>query len=192
MLKGTKIEWLKDVLLPLLITITGVYLGLLINQWQAAQSNISLLNRIRTEIREEVKQNLTFLQNNYAYHEKMRNYLLILPNVSTDSAKKIRSNFQGLRIDFFQKNAYQSANNSGSFKIFPFEEYSKINKLYIQQEAMEVIGQMYLKEFLKIIISKDTSEEEYATFLSVFFADTNQNEKTLISDYKKWLEETKN
>ena len=138
------IHLFKDVILPLFVTMMGIYLGLLLNQWQNNQSEKTLKKTIETQIEQEVKENLKLLLTKNAYHAKSLHLANHYDSLKKDSLSHFFNHWKGLSPSFLKRTAFESANASGSFKAFHYDDYHKISSLYTAQAILEKVNELYI------------------------------------------------
>ena len=146
-----EIHFLKDVLLPLLITISGIYIALLLNQWQNNQSDKNLKNIIQQQIKKEISENLKILIKTNNYHVNTQKQVLHYDSLGKDSVKQFFKVWKGLYPAFLKRTAFESANVSGVFKIFHYEDYHKISSVYTYQNQLEKVNDIYINNFFKLV-----------------------------------------
>jgi len=145
------IHLFKDVILPLFVTMMGIYLGLLLNQWQNNQSEKSLKKTIEIQIEQEVKENLKLLLKGSDYHIKSMDLANHYDSLKKDSLIHFFEKWQGLATTFLKRTAFESANLSGSFKAFHYEDYHKISSIYTTQDQLQKVNELYINNFLNLL-----------------------------------------
>ncbi len=169
----------------------GIYLGLLLNQWQNNQSEKSLKKTIQTQIEQEVKENLKTLLIKNAYHIQSLRLANHYDSLKKDSLIHFFNHWEGLNPAFLKRTAFESANFSGSFKAFHYEEYHKISSLYTIQSQIEKVNELYINNFLNLLSNSGDDITKTFNFLKIYLKDIITNEKSLIKNYREWLKNQK-
>ncbi|MBD2702122.1 hypothetical protein IC229_15835 [Spirosoma sp. BT702] len=192
-LKLIEIAIFKDILLPIFITMIGVYLGLLVSDWQEDKKDEQLKNQLTATIRQEIRDNQAGLKATVNYHQLLHDSLaswrrLRLPQGEALNRGAKLFGVRGLNPAFLKNAAFQSATSSGVSHLLPYTIYHKINEVYTLQQKVDGLTQVFLSEFIHNMITTDP-QSQYRThqLITIYLADILTTEKYLLQEYATLL-----
>jgi hypothetical protein len=185
------ISWFKDLLLPIFITMVGVYLGLLVNDWQESKKDDQLKNQMITAIHQEIRENKDSLTKATTYHQLLHDSLMHWRTARLSQAELLNRGsrlFRGINPAFLKSAAFQSATTTGAAQLLPYRLYHKINAVYTLQQKLDDLNRIFLTELIHTVTAGDANSD-YRTFriITVYLADALYAEKNLLSEHNQLL-----
>ncbi|GAB3713131.1 hypothetical protein GCM10027592_52120 [Spirosoma flavus] len=192
-LKLVEIAIFKDVLLPIFITMIGVYLGLLVSDWQESKKDEQLKNQLTATIRQEIRDNQAGLKNTVNYHQLVHDSLvnwrrLRLPQHEFLNRSAKLFEVQGINPVFLKNAAFQTATTTGVSRLLPYSIYHRLNEVYTLQQKLDALNQIFMSELIHNTITTD-SQSQYRTYRlnTIYVADALIAENDLLGQYTALL-----
>ncbi|MDJ1481423.1 hypothetical protein QNI16_13070 [Cytophagaceae bacterium YF14B1] len=177
------ISWFKDVLLPVVVTMLGVYLGILASDWQDQQRERELKQEMLRQIYREAQSNVQSLTNSYQYHLQLK-----------DSLETWRQQqlFRGLNPAFLRSAAFTSAIHGGGLQILPYDLFHQTASIYTGQQKLDEMNQIFLGKLVDLFTNQgeDTGQAIYQ-LIQIYIVDIVRSEEMLMKENKALIEKIK-
>ncbi|GAB4002540.1 hypothetical protein GCM10028807_61360 [Spirosoma daeguense] len=194
-LRLIEIALFKDLLLPIFITMIGVYLGLLVSDWQESKKEDQLKNQLTATIHQEIRDNQTGLKNTVSYHQLVHDSLaswrrLRLPQNELLNRSAKLFEVKGINPVFLKNAAFQTATTTGVSRLLPYSIYHRLNEVYTLQQKLDALNQIFMSELIHNTITTD-SQSQYRTYRlnTIYVSDALIAENNLLQEYTTLLKQ---
>ncbi|MDJ1491401.1 hypothetical protein QNI19_00585 [Cytophagaceae bacterium DM2B3-1] len=189
------ISWFKDVLLPVVVTMLGVYLGILASDWQDQQRERELKQEMLRQIYREAQSNVQSLTNSYQYHLQLKDSLETWRQQQLPDAERIRRGqqlFRGLNPAFLRSAAFTSAIHGGGLQILPYDLFHQTASIYTGQQKLDDMNQILLGKLVDLFTNQgeDTGQAIYQ-LIQIYIVDIVRSEEMLMKENKALIEKIK-
>ncbi len=183
-------------LLDLLIVAFGVFLGMVVSDWNTQRKTKGQVEKTKQYIIDELKTNIHNLEYAIKYHTQLRVEFDSIASTMNDEDrlanyyrnKKFRYNkipsWTGPGITLLDKSVYEGAKMGNFLQEFDIKTLQLIARTYRHQDGYEVLGKKMLDKLFSIDF--DTKTIEVMSFMELLIFDILPSEEHL----KTHLEET--
>lgn len=145
------ISWMQEFVLPILVTMAGVYLGLWASEWEDDRKDRQLRSQALRQIRLELRENQQSLANSYRYHRRMADSMQHWQAAHIPFNEQIRRGqpfFKGLNPARLQDAAYTSMMGSDASRLLDFDLSLSINRVYRYQRGLDIYNQQVMEQLV--------------------------------------------
>ena len=180
-----------EILLQIIPVMIGVYLGFVLSNWSETNKRKFQTELLRKNIVAEIKSNKSKISDVLDYHIMVRDSSRFIQNTDDIEMKTIPPFFKGTRTVTLVNGAFDTGIQTGLINSLKFEEIQDINNIYTMQSAYKDFNQLILSNLMMKIDVKenDNGDRKFYGFLAVTMTDIVLQEKRLIQNYEKLLEE---
>jgi hypothetical protein len=177
--KGAKL------LLEVLLISSGVFLGLMGEQWREYSQHKELAELSLTRLRAEIAVNREAVAKVQEYHKTKLAELKSYLGVSPEKRSKQAVSLQGIKVAFFEKTAWNMALATGALNYFKPDLSYQLSHIYTLQENVSELTRgltqaMYVR-------SPYESFDGFLSAVAVYYDDAIYMEPRLLEAYDKIL-----
>ncbi len=195
-------KWsLVKYLVELLMVAFGVFLGILVSEYNAKNKIKQNISASRAFILDELEANRQNLLNTAHYHEKIKNGfdslkttlsedVIFLPYFSSNKFRQEHiPGWNGLGVFEPEEVAYESAKISGIFHSMDVNEVKQISSAYRQLHSYSEFGKLIKQKV--IVMDAETVVLDVVGILDMLTNDFLNNEKYLINELDQTIKKLK-
>ena len=174
---------LGKIILDLIPVAIGVYVGLLVSNWNEDKKTQELTIQTIERIEKEVLANQKRIQDVKAYHLMVRDTIqkIELPELPSD--QDIFKFWKGINMPRLQKSTFETAFQTGISSNINITLLEQLNALYASQDAYNEFSNTASQSLYNIDFSKKESTQRMLIFISMIMSDIYYFENSLAKQF---------
>lgn len=177
----------REILVQIVPVAIGVYLGLLVNDWNADRQARDTKAHSQELLIQEIKVNKAKVEETLAYHLMLLDSISVLMQKESPGFKDLGF-WQGVRPPTLYSAAYQSATLSGSINTFSLLEIHSIAEAYSAQEKVDDVSLIAMQGLIQQDFYNESQLRRTMNFVRMMLKDISFAEQDLLASYNKALE----
>lgn len=176
----------REILVQIIPVAIGVYLGLIVNDWNNNRITRERKIHSRELIAQEIEVNKAKVEEGLQYHLMLLDSLNRLIEKEAVRFKDLGF-WQGVRTPTLYSGAYQSATLSNTINSFSIKEIHSIVETYSIQKKYDDMNMIAMQGLIQQDFYNEENLKETLVFLRILLTDLSYSEKNLLASYEQTL-----
>lgn len=172
-----------DLVVMVFPVMLGVYLGLLVNNWNEAKNDKKKTEIILNNLLSEVNHNKSVIEASIVYFQELADSIYLMKDKS--KAPSTFSFWKGLNPPVLKNSSFQTAMLTGVVTNFEIELIELLSNTYSLQEDLKTQSDTYIQSITDKIGNESFNNRQYLIILENYAHDQVAAEQLLISELEK-------
>lgn len=174
-----------DLIVQIISVMIGVFLGVIISNWSAANKDERKAEALVENIKSEIQNNKLKVENVIEYHKTIRDSARYYSNQEDSELYKL-SFFRGINTVILNNSAFDTGIQTGLLTEISVDRIQLLNDIYGKQKSYQDFSNLLLSGLISLDF--DQNEKAYRRillFLSISMTDIVIKEEQLLESYSK-------
>ena len=180
-------DTLGKIILDLIPVAIGVYVGLLVSNWNENKKTDQITQNTIERVKREIGLNQNNITDAVTYHSMIRDCIKKLDYVNLPNDPRAFSFWRGINMPRLYNSAFETIKQTGVANNINPNILEQLNKLYTYQDSYNDFSKTASQSLYNIDFTKEDASRRMLTFISMSMSDIYYFEESLQTQFKHTL-----
>lgn len=175
------------ILLDLIPVAIGVYVGLLVSNWNDNKKTDEITQNTIKRVQREINLNQQSILDAVRYHNMIRDTIKTIDQNNLPADARVFKFWRGINMPRLHKSAFETVKQTGIANTINPDILEQLNKLYTLQDSYNDFSKTASQSLYNIDFTKEDASRRMLTFISMSMSDIYYFEQGLNLQFERTL-----